>query len=87
MLISTTGLEGAGEAKQAISTAGKGVGRKSQCEPLAGVIMAKVEVGLSAQRIYQDLADDKFPQLQVELDVHPSSRSQPILLVLPRFPQ
>jgi hypothetical protein len=29
---------------------------------------------------------NKFPcQLQVVLDVHPSSRSQPILLVLPRF--
>jgi hypothetical protein len=43
--ISTTGAEGAGEAKPAISTAGKGNGRKSQCEPLAEVIMAKVEVG------------------------------------------
>src|ERR1700738_4155878 len=42
-------------AKPAISTTGKGTGRKSQCEPLAEVIMAKVEVGLSAQRIYQDL--------------------------------
>ena len=56
--ISTTGAEGAGEAKPAISTAGKGNGRKSQCEPLAEVIMAKVEVGLSAQRIYQDLVEE-----------------------------
>ena len=56
--ISTTGFEGAGEAKPAISTAGKGVGRKSQCEPLAEVIVAKVEVGLSAQRIYQDLVEE-----------------------------
>src|SRR5271165_6098119 len=39
--ISTTGLEEASEAKPAISTAGNGVGRKSQCEPLAEVIMAK----------------------------------------------
>jgi IS30 family transposase len=45
-------------AKPAISTAGKGIGRKSQCEPLAEVIMAKVEVGLSAQRIYQDLVEE-----------------------------
>jgi transposase len=45
-------------AKPAISTAGKGNGRKSQCEPLAAVIMAKVEVGLSAQRIYQDLVEE-----------------------------
>jgi hypothetical protein len=35
--------------------AGKGVGRMSQCEPLAAVITAKVDVELSAQRIYQDL--------------------------------
>ena len=33
--ISTAGAEGTGEAKPAISTAGKGIGRKSQCEPLA----------------------------------------------------
>jgi hypothetical protein len=46
--ISTTELEEAGEAKPAISTAGNGVGRKSQCEPLAEVIKAKVERGLSA---------------------------------------
>jgi predicted transcriptional regulator len=56
--ISTAGAEGTGEAKPAISTAGKGIGRKSQCEPLAEVIMAKVEVGLSAQRIYQDLVEE-----------------------------
>ena len=56
--ISTAGAEGTCEAKPAISTAGKGIGRKSQCEPLAEVIMAKVEVGLSAQRIYQDLVEE-----------------------------
>ena len=56
--ISTAGIEGTGEAKPAISTAGKGTGRKSQCEPLAEAIMAKVEVGLSAQRIYQDLVEE-----------------------------
>src|SRR5271157_580977 len=57
--ILTAGLEEASEAKPAISTAGNGVGRKSQCEPLAEVIMAKAEVGLSAQRIYQDLVGGK----------------------------
>jgi hypothetical protein len=56
--ISTAGTEGTCEAKPAISTAGKNIGRKSQCEPLAKVIMAKVEVGLSAQRIYQDLVEE-----------------------------
>jgi transposase len=55
--ISTPGVEGSKEPKPAISTPGKSAGRKSQCEPLAEVIMAKVEVGLSAQRIYQDLVD------------------------------
>jgi hypothetical protein len=53
--ISTAGSEGAEEAKPANSTAGKNGGRKSQCEPLVATIAAKVEVGLSAQRIYQDL--------------------------------
>src|SRR5271166_1334375 len=56
--ISTAGFGETGEVKPAISTAGNGVGRKSQCEPLAEVIMAKVEVGLSAQRIYQDLVGE-----------------------------
>jgi transposase len=56
--ILTPGFEGSTEAKPAISTAGKSVGRKSQCEPLAEVILAKVEVGLSAQRIYQDLVEE-----------------------------
>ena len=32
--------------------------RVSACEPLAAVIMAKVELGLSAQRIYQDLVGE-----------------------------
>ena len=44
--------------KPAISTNGKGVGRKSQCEPLAEVIMVKAEVGLSAQRICRDLVEE-----------------------------
>jgi hypothetical protein len=36
---------------------GIGAGRRSRCEALAEVISAKVEVGLSAQRIYQDLVE------------------------------
>ena len=56
--ISIPGSEEASEGKPAISTPGNGVGRKSQCEPLAEVIKAKVEVGLSAQRIYQDLVEE-----------------------------
>jgi transposase len=46
-------------AKPAISTAGAIAGRKSQCEPLAETILAKVEVGLSAQPIYQDLVEEE----------------------------
>ncbi len=56
--ISITGnLAGKEESKPAISIAGTGAGRRSRCEGLAEVIAAKVEVGLSAQRIYQDLVE------------------------------
>ncbi len=41
-------------SKCTISTAGK-TGRKSLCEPFAQSIDGKLEEGLSAQRIYQDL--------------------------------
>jgi transposase len=41
----------------AISTAGK-AGRQSHCDPHLPVIRAAVEQGLSAQRIFQDLAAD-----------------------------
>jgi transposase len=56
--ISTPGSEGPPDPKPAISTPGKNSGRKSQCEPLAEVIAQKVEQGLSAQRIYQDLMEE-----------------------------
>jgi IS30 family transposase len=53
-----SGSEETDEAKPAISTTGNSVGRKSQCEPLAEVIKAEAELGLSAQRIYQDLVGE-----------------------------
>ena len=56
--ISIAGFEEAGEAEPAISTAGIGAGRKGQCEPLAEMLKAKAELGLSAQRIYQDLVGE-----------------------------
>jgi hypothetical protein len=56
--ISTSGLEEVRDVKPTISTAGNGIGRKSQREPLAKVIIAKVELGLSAQGIYQDLVGE-----------------------------
>jgi len=52
---------GAGEAKPAIVPAGDS-GRISQCEPYKGRIEEALEVGLSAQRIYQDLSlETVFP--------------------------
>ena len=45
------------QSKPAISIAGVGAGRRSRCESLAEVIGAKLEVGLSARRIYQDLVE------------------------------
>ena len=48
--------------KPAISTAGSAAGRQSLCQPLLPQIEAAVGVGLSAQRIYQDLVcDHGFP--------------------------
>jgi transposase len=54
--ISTVGSD---SSKPAISTAGS-AGRKSHCEPLREVITGKVEQGLSAQRIWQDLTEGGF---------------------------
>lgn len=55
----TTGEAG---PKPAILPAGSGAGRKSQCEPFRVIIEAGWELGLSAQRIYQDLVSDhQFP--------------------------
>jgi len=35
-------------------------GRRSQCEPYREVILSKIAQGLSAQRIWQDLAEQGF---------------------------
>jgi transposase len=56
--ISIAGNGGASDSKPAIPTAGKPAGRKSQCEQFAEAIAVKVDVGLSAQRIYQDLVEE-----------------------------
>jgi transposase len=55
--ISITGNLAGKESKPAISIAGIGAGRRSRCEVFAEVIAAKVEAGLSAKRIYQDLVE------------------------------
>jgi transposase len=52
--ISTSGSETASEPKCTISTSGV-AGRRSDCDPFAGVILSKLGLGLSAQRIFQDL--------------------------------
>jgi hypothetical protein len=46
---------GQDELKPAVWIAGNGAGRKSNCDPLAIVIAAKVEAGLSARRVYWGL--------------------------------
>ena len=56
--ISITGKQAEhADSKPAISIAGTGAGRRSRCEWLAEVISAKLEAGLSARRIYQDLVE------------------------------
>jgi transposase len=55
--ISTPGSGEGSQPKCAISSPGK-AGRRSQCEGYRNVIVAKVEDGLSAQRIYQDLRQE-----------------------------
>ena len=48
-------VKSAGGSKGAISTTGKGPGRASKCEPLRAAIEAKLELGLDAKRIFEDL--------------------------------
>ena len=56
--ISITGKQAEhADSKPAISIAGMGAGRRSRCEWLAELISAKLEAGLSARRIYQDLVE------------------------------
>lgn len=56
--ISTPGAEAGPAAKPAISTPGSTAGRQSLCLPWEPQIVAAVSVGLSAQRIYQDLVGE-----------------------------
>jgi len=56
--ISTPGSDSDPNSKPAISTAGSAAGRQSLCQPHLTQIEAAVAVGLSAQRIYQDLVCD-----------------------------
>jgi transposase len=52
------GSEPSPDSKPAITTAGSAAGRQSLCQPHSPQIEAAVAVGLSAQRIYQDLVCD-----------------------------
>src|SRR3989442_12233744 len=56
--ISAPGSEPDPAAKPAISTPGSTVGRQSLCQPWLPQIETAVSVGLSAQRIYQDLVGE-----------------------------
>ena len=46
-------------AKSPIPTAGPPLGRKSHCDAVAAQIQEALEMGLSAQRIYQDLVAEQ----------------------------
>ena len=46
-------------SEPALSPAGSKSGRVSHCEPFESVIKAGLDAGLSAQRIYQDLASEQ----------------------------
>ena len=57
----TPGSGGEGESKPSKVTAGSGVqkrGKRSKCERFREVIEGKMEEGLTAQRIYQDLKEE-----------------------------
>ncbi len=56
--IQIPGSEPSPDSKPAISTTGSAAGRQSLCQPHSPQIEAAVGVGLSAQRIYQDLVCD-----------------------------
>ena len=53
------GSEPSPDSKPAISTTGSTAGRQSLCQPYSPQIEAAVGVGVSAQRIYQDLVCGK----------------------------
>src|SRR5215207_8822398 len=55
--LSTPGSSAPRNQTDPLSTAGN-TGRKSLCDDHATLILAKVELGLTAQRIYQDLRDE-----------------------------
>jgi transposase len=56
--IPPVGIEGANPAILHAGKSGADPGRRSQCAPHQALIMAKLEAGLTAQRIYQDLRDE-----------------------------
>ncbi len=71
-------------SKPAISTPGSMAGRQSLCLPWQPQIEAAVSVGLSAQRIYQDLVGDygfSGSYQAVKRFVRPLRQTQPIPFV------
>ena len=51
-------LKSIGDSKGAISMTGNGPGRTSKCDPFRAVIERKLESGLDAKRIYEDLQSE-----------------------------
>ena len=56
--ISTAGSEGGLLADLCFPSSGRSPGRPSECEPLREIIKIKLEQGLSAQRIFQDVISE-----------------------------
>jgi transposase len=54
----TISTSGSGELGREQTTSGNGPGRRSQCERFAATIAGKLDAGLSAQRIWQDLVEE-----------------------------
>lgn len=57
--ISTPGSEGSFLSDLILPDAGRCSGRPSECEPFKSVIQDKLDLGLTAQRIYQDLSAEE----------------------------
>lgn len=63
------GSDGSADSSKSTTSAKAPTGSRSLCEPFRGVILEKLELGLSAQRIFQDLVDDhgfegKYPSVR-----------------------
>jgi hypothetical protein len=75
--ISTSGCGGSPLGARAANSSAGTWGRKSQCERFAATVCAKLEAGLSAQRIYQDGGERVFGLLPVGETVCGQAQGEP----------